>query len=127
LTPSTTKSRSSNERRLHERLRFLGEQMRLRHDAGHTYDRIAQDFGLPNRGTAWRIARYPQMPYNPSEETCKILNLPIMRLAPACNKCGKVHVTSGCREVRARKSPKDLFAWSTKDLLWALENRVEWT
>ena len=52
------------------------------------------------------------------------LGWPTLKPAPACPKCGEVHVTKRCTKRKTRH--RDLYAMDEEDLRRAIENRYEW-
>ena len=61
--------------------------------------------------------------YKPGAKIRKVLELPEMLPAPACPRCGVVHVTSRCPATR-----KPATRWADmplRDVRRAIENRVE--
>ncbi len=79
--------------------------------------KVASFYGI-NVGMAWRIAHG----YEPKEAHIRyILDLPALMPAPACPKCGNVHVTKRC----TLRSYRSLFAMPAGTLRQAMERREE--
>lgn len=72
---------------------------------------------------AFRIARQD---YEPKDPKIRVkLGLPAIVQVAACPVCGEVHVKKSCPRSAVSRQPKRIAEWSTRRLLWALENREE--
>jgi hypothetical protein len=90
------------------------------YDTLGTWEKVGQKWGL-NRGLAFMIAVKGYEPKNPHLRNQ--LGLPSLILAPACPKCGVVHVTRRCTgHGAATKHWRD---WPEERIRWALEHREE--
>lgn len=77
---------------------------------------VGKDLGLPG-GTAYRIATSDYEPKRPDIRFR--LGLPTLIPAPACTKCGQLHVSKRCPD--GKKSPsnwRDGEAWMQRLLKW---------
>lgn len=98
----------------------------IRDDIAQAYKRIknwrgvGEEFGI-STAMAWQIVVNNHEPKR--KDIRDRLGLQIMKPAPVC-ACGEVHTTKRCPHLRQHK-PKSLFDMPAKELLWALENRVE--
>lgn len=75
------------------------------HARGLVYRAIAAEMGISG-GMAYRLINDPG--YEPHEAHYReILNLPVMIPAPACSRCGDVHVSKRCATmISGRKTPR---------------------
>lgn len=110
-----------------DNIEHIREEWRLRIENGETYDSIARTYNSPHiyRSLVWKILHRN---YEPEKlETRAVLHLPLLKAVPVC-ECGEVHLLNQCpRKVAKNRKPKnhkDLFSYSTKQLLWMLENRT---
>lgn len=83
---------------------------------------VGRRFGI-SEGMAWRIANEAE--YEPKDAHIRTrLGLPALEMAPACPRCGVVHVTKRC--TKRGRTVRRLWDMPVGALRKMLEEREEW-
>ena len=84
--------------------------------------RVGAELGI-TCGMAWRIG---VQGYEPKEGRIRVRRgLSAMGVAPACTRCGVVHVSKKCTRSQVLRWRRDLWDWPVGELRRALENRQD--
>lgn len=84
-----------------------------------TWEKVGQKWDM-NKGLAFMIAKRDYEPKDPHLR--HKLGLPALIPAPACLKCGEVHVAKRCIQ---KQGPKHWRDWPEERIRWAFEHREE--
>ena len=87
----------------HRTMREIQKSLHKAHSAGANWKSVGEQFGI-TAGTARRIVVEGHEPKDPLIRY--VLGLPALLPAPACIKCGEVHVTRRCTKTTGRKTPR---------------------